>query len=365
MADKHFRFFLIQIGAVLLSILAAFAVGAALMLLIKVNPLEVYWKLFEGVLLNPYGIAQTIFKATPLIMTGLAIALGFKAGIFNIGAEGQMIVGGFFCAYAGFSLHGLPPALHIVICAAAAFAGGLAWAAIPAVLRVKTGAHEVITTIMMNFIALALTNYFITYYFHLPETVHTQLIAPAAGLARMDSFVHAFRGSPANMAFFIALALSACVWWALWKTPYGYETRAVGLSPFAAETAGINIKKNLLFTFLLSGGLSGLAAMNFIMGYKHYFEEGFSQGSGFMGIAVALVGQNHPIGIILAAFLFGALSHGTLVINALVPKDIIQILQALVIIFVISSNLAVRKFYSAVDSTPKAGQAKVKDQDGK
>ena len=347
--SKTSKSFLINIGVTMAAILASFIVGAFFIMLVGVNPLTVYWKLFEGIALNPYGLAQTLFKATPLIMTGLGIALGFKANIFNIGAEGQMVVGGFVCAWLGFTFTGLPPFLLIPLCILGAFAGGMLWAAVPAILKVRTGAHEVITTIMMNFIALALTNYLVTSFFHLPETIHTQLTARAAFLPRLEQYISVFKGSPANVTLLLAMALCAAFWWLIWKTPYGYEIRAIGLNPSAAETGGINIKRNVLLTFLISGGLSGLAATNFILGYKHYFEEGFSQGVGFMGIAVALVGQNNPVGIIFSALLFGALSHGTLVINALVPKDIIQILQALVIFFVISANLLIRKYIARLN----------------
>lgn len=340
--------FFVQVGITLLSILISFVFGAVFIVIAGANPIEVYLKLFEGIFLNPYGLAQMIFKATPLIIAGLSIALGFRAGLFNIGSEGQIIVGGFLCAYVGFTFTNLNSFILIPLCLIAAFVGGALWAGIPAILRIKTGAHEVITTIMMNFIAMALTNYFITYHFHVPETVHTQSISSSAFLGRLDHFITAFKGSPANMSFVIAILLCVICWWVISKTPYGYETRAVGFNPNAAKTAGININRNLFTTFLISGGLSGLASINFIMGYKHYFEEGFSQGVGFMAIAVALVGQNNPFGIIFSALLFGALSHGTLVINALVPKDIIQILEALVIFFVISSNIFAKKYLSRI-----------------
>ena len=328
---------LIQFAGAIAAILAAFVVGAVLMLLIHVDPILVYGRLFEGVVLNPYGIAQIFFKSTPLIFTGLAVALGFHAGLFNIGAEGQMTVGAFCAALAGFGLE-LPAVLHVPLCLAAAFTGGMCWAMIPGALKIKTGAHEVITTIMMNFIALALMNYFVTARFHEPETVHTAAIFATAVLPRLSAFSSFFHGSPANVTFFIALAACVAAGWMLWRTPLGYELRALGLNPSAAETAGIPVSKTSFIAFALSGGLAGLAGTSFVLGYKHYFEEGFSSGAGFLGIAVALLGQNRPLGIVLAALLFGGLSHGSLVINALVPKEIIEVLQALVILLVVVSN---------------------------
>lgn len=335
---KVFKSALFQVAGSTVAIALAFVAGAVLMLLIDVNPLHVYGSLVDGVLFNPYGVAQIFFKATPLILAGLSVAFAFKAGLFNIGAEGQMMMGGFLCALVGFSFIGLPAYVHVPLCILAAIVGGAAWASVPGYLKAKTGAHEVITTIMMNFIAAALTNYFVTSYFHEPETVHTAAISSSAILPRLDSFFVMFKGSPANASFVIALIACAVVFWLLWRMPLGFEIRAVGLNPDAASTSGIDVNRRILSTFLIAGGLAGLGGINFVMGYKHYFEEGFTSGVGFMGIAVALLGQNHPAGIVMAALLFGALSHGTLVINAMVPKDIVLVLQALVIIFVIVFN---------------------------
>jgi len=337
----------LQLAASAAAVALAFLTGALIMLLVGVNPLAVYSALFEGVLLNPYGLAQIIFKSTPLMLTGLSVAFAFRAGLFNIGAEGQMIMGGFCCALAGFSLKGLPWLIHAPLCIIAAMAGGMLWAALPGYLKAKRGAHEVITTIMMNFIAAALTNYFVMARFHEPETVHTASIMPSAFLPRLAALSSFFKGSPANAAFFIGLAACALAGWLLWKTALGYEIRAVGLSPDAAATSGISVARGTMTAFLIAGALAGLASVNFVMGYKHYFEEDFTGGAGFMGIAVALVGQNNPAGVIAAALLFGALSHGTLVINALVPKDIVLILQALLIIFVITFDGIARRYAAA------------------
>jgi simple sugar transport system permease protein len=338
---------LLQLAASVAALALAFAVGGALMLIAGVSPPAVYARLFEGVLFNPYGLAQIIFKSTPLMLAGLSVSFAFRAGLFNIGAEGQMMVGGLCCALAGVAFKGLPWPVHAPLCLLAAMAGGAFWAAIPGYLKAKRGAHEVITTIMLNFIAAALTGYLVMTYFHEPETVHTGIVSPSAFLPRLSAFLPFFKGSPANVSFFIALAACAATGWLLWKTALGYEIRAVGFNPDAAATAGISVQRKTIEAFIIAGALAGLGSMNFVMGYKHYFEEDFTGGAGFMGIAVALVGQNHPVGVIAAALLFGALSHGTLVVNALVPKDIIQILQALVIIFVVAFDTVARKYAAA------------------
>ncbi|MFA5160728.1 MAG: ABC transporter permease [Elusimicrobiales bacterium] len=334
---------LLRLASSVAAVGLAFAIGAALMLAVGVDPLAVYARLAQGTLLNPYGLAQILFKATPLILAGLSVALAFKAGLFNIGAEGQMTMGGLCCALAASELRGLPAVVHIPVCLLAAMLGGALWAAPPALLKARRGAHEVITTIMMNFIAAALANYLVAVKFHEPETVHTAAGMPSSFLPRLDAFIGAFKGSPANVSLLIALTACAAVWWLLRKTAFGYEVRAAGLSPDAAATAGINVPARMAGAFVAAGALAGLGAANFVMGYKHYFEEGFCGGAGFMGIAVALAGQNNPAGIVAAALLFGALSHGTLVINALVPKDIVLAIQALVIIFVIAFDGLARR----------------------
>jgi simple sugar transport system permease protein len=333
---------LVHLGGSIAAILLAFAVSAVLMLMVRVSPLLVYGKLFEGVFLNPYGLAQIFFKATPLMLAGLSVAFAFHAGLFNIGAEGQMIVGGFLCALAAYYVH-LPWILHVPLCILVAMLGGVLWAVIPAYLKAYRGAHEVITTIMMNFIAAALTGYFVAEKFHEPETVHTFTAQATSFIPRLSVMLGFCKGSPANMSFILALLACGAVYWLLWKIPLGYEIRAFGLNSDAAATAGINVRTRLIYAFLISGALAGLASVNFVLGYKHYYEEGFSSGVGFMGIAVALVGQNNPVGVAVAALLFGALSHATLVINGYVPKDIVEVMQALVIIFVIVLNGVTRK----------------------
>ncbi|KKK92728.1 hypothetical protein LCGC14_2700020 [marine sediment metagenome] len=222
--------------------------------------------------------------------------------------------------------------------------GGAIWAGIPGILKAKRGAHEVITTIMMNFIAVALTNYLIARHFHMPETVHTQAIALSARIPRLSTIFSIFSGSPLNYSILLALLACFVVYYILWKTSLGYELRAVGFNPFAAEYGGINIARSTILTMAISGALAGLVEVNYVLGYKYYFEQGFAGGVGFMGITVALLGRNNPIGVILAALLFGVLSVGGLVINAYVPKDLVDILQAIIIIFVIASSKPFRDY---------------------
>ena len=175
--------------------------------------------------------------------------------------------------------------------------------------------------------------------------MHTIAISAAAKLPRLEAFLQSFVGSSANISFFIAIITAILVWFFIWKTKYGYELRAVGLNPDSARYAGINVGGVTIFSMVVSGGLAGLTGTNFVMGYKYYFEQGFSDGMGYMGIAVALLGNNHPFGIILAALLFGALSEGRLAINSTgVPKELVDILQAVIIIFVVVSNNIFRDY---------------------
>jgi simple sugar transport system permease protein len=225
---------------------------------------------------------------------------------------------------------------------AASFAGGAAWGFLPGWLKARRGTHEVITTIMLNFIAVALTGYLVTYVTSVRETIHTPEIGAGARLARLDEFFPAFHGSPVNLALPLSLLAAWAAHFVLFRTRPGYEIRAVGHSPAAAEYAGIPVGRRLVHTMALSGGLAGLVGTNYVLGYKYYFQAGFTGGVGFMGIAVALLGRNHPVGIVLAAFLFGLLSHGGLVINRLVPKELVDILQAVVILTVVSSTVVVR-----------------------
>jgi simple sugar transport system permease protein len=218
--------------------------------------------------------------------------------------------------------------------------------AVPGVLKARFGASEVIVTIMLNFIVLALLNYIVAAHVHVPETLHTPEIH-AGVMPRLADIATMFSGSAANTTFLLALAAAALVWWYLFRTRPGYELRAVGLQPDAAEYGGVRVGGVWARTMMLSGVLAGVGGLNYVLGYKHYYEEGFGTGSGFLGIAVALVGRNHPVGIIIAALLFATLSQGGLAVNALVPKQMVDVLTAVVIIAVATAVPEVRRALAA------------------
>lgn len=321
----------------LLAVLAAFGLSGVLIALIGQNPFAIYEKMFSLALGTGYGIGQVLYKATPLVLTGLAVALPYRAGLFNIGAEGQAMVGAFFCGLIGASLSpSLPVWLAVPIClAVAVFSGGI-WAAVAGLLRARFGVNEVIATIMLNFIAQALVSYWLSQV-ALPGTTRTADIPETAWLPRLW-FLSAMAKSPLNLSLFLSVLLALLAHWLLSRTRLGYELRAVGFNVEAAQYAGINASFHVVFSMTLAGALSGLVAANSVLGYRHYYELGSTTGVGFLGIAVAMLANAQPLGILLSALLFGLLDYGGLTINADVPKEIFLILQALVILFVIASQ---------------------------
>jgi general nucleoside transport system permease protein len=320
----------------LAAIILSLIVGAVFIAVIGKNPIEVYIKLFSETLGNTYGIGQVLFKATPLILTGLSVAMAFKAGLFNIGAEGQMNIGAFASAWAGFTFVSLPWFLLIPLCILAGFIGGAFWAAIAGFLKARFGSHEVINTIMLNFIAFALVSYLVNNVYQVPATIHTPEVSPNAYLLRIDSFTGLFKGSPFNLSFIIAIASCFLMYYLIWKTPLGYQIKTLGLNRNAAEYAKMNVKKLTVLAMAIAGGFAGLGGLNFVNGYKHYFELGFSENAGYVGIAVALIARNNPWAVIIVALFFGVLEYGGLTVNTMVPKEIVTILQAVVILFVIT-----------------------------
>lgn len=318
----------------IVALVVAMVVGDILILSYGQSPATVYRLLIDGTWGNSYGFGQVIYKATTLTCTGLAFALAARAGLFNVGAEGQLAMGGFAAALAGLALPlGTPMLVAAPICAVAAMIAGGATAAVPGVLRARFGASEVIVTIMLNFVVLALLNYTITAHLHVPETLHTPEMH-AGTVGRLSDSFASFHGSAANWTLIAAILAALGLWYFLFRSKGGYELRAVGLQPDAAEYGGVSVKGVMMRAMTWSGAIAGLGGINFVLGYKGYYEEGFAAGSGFLGIAVALVGRNHPIGILFAALLFATLSQGGLAVNALVPKQLVDILQAVVILAV-------------------------------
>lgn len=336
----------------IVAILVAFVCGDILILSFGQSPMVVWRLLLEGTWGNAYGFGQVMYKATTLSFTGLAVAFGYRAGLFNIGAEGQLAAGGFAAALLGLWLPiGFPAIAAVVLCCAAAAGAGGFVGAVPGYLRTRFGAHEVITTIMLNFIVLALLNWIIATHLRVPETLHTPEIQSGA-LLRVDAFLPAFHGSAANATILIVIVTAIAVWYYLFRTRGGYELRAVGLQPDAAEYGGVAVGRVMFRALTVSGAIAGLGGVNYVLGYKHYYEDGFAGGTGFLGIAVALVGRNNPYGVLLAALFFATLSQGGLAVNAFVPKQMVDVLQGVVIIAIAASVPEVRRLLLGARKRP-------------
>jgi general nucleoside transport system permease protein len=333
----------------LIAVLCAFAVGAIVVLIIGDSPVETYRLLLGSAFSWPDGIGYTLFFATPLIFTGLAVAIAFRGGLLNIGAEGQLYVAAFATAWVGIELARLPSILLVPLCCIAAVGAGAAWAAIPGVLKARFGSHEVINTIMLNFVAIALVGYLTQYHYRIPgdPIMESAPIGGTAHIARLGRLLPGLpERIPVNVAFLLALLAAWLVYVLLWRTKWGYEIRATGQNPAAAEYGGISIRREIVLTMAISGGLAGMVGINEVLGYRYRYYDGFSDNYGFTGIAVALLGRNHPVGVILAALLFAVLQRGGVPVDAFtqrVSKDIVLILQALVILCVASEAIFRRR----------------------
>ncbi len=313
-----------------IALLGAMALGSCLAIAYGARPAEVWQVLAAGTWGSGYGIGQVLYKTTALVFTGLSVAVAFRAGLFNVGAEGQMLLGALAAGLVGSRAGALGPlAVPAVMLAAAA--AGAAWGALPGLLRATRGAHEVITTIMLNFVAQAVALTIGAAAFA-KESLHTAPIADAARLTRLDRLVPALHGSAASTAIFVALASALGIWWWLFRSRPGLRLRVVGEAPLVAASTGVAVGRTTVAAMALAGALAGLASTGFVQGYKGYYEDGCASGAGFVGIAVALLGRSHPAGIVLAALLFGTLSQGGLAINALVAKELVDILLAVVIL---------------------------------
>lgn len=336
----------------LVAILFAVLVGSLVMMVIKKDPVKAYQTMFEFGFGRMDSVAIILFKATPLIFSGLAVAVGFRADLFNIGVEGQYFIGALLASIVGFSLKGVPVFIHLPLTVLAGMVGGVIWALLPAILKVRRGVHEVITTIMMNYIAYSLVHYFVADVFldagqqlapglGSPR-VRMPLIADSAKMPTLHGFLALFgveMPKHVYLNWFFPLGLLAAVgfYYLIWRTPAGYEIRAVGHNAAAAEAAGINSRQVVLKAFLVSGAVAGLVGLSNLLAYIGYLDIDFPKGIGFTGIAVALLGKNHPLGIILAALLFGFLDRGAEGVQVFegIPMDTIVILQGVMILSIV------------------------------
>jgi len=323
---------------------------------IRENPLQVYNAIFTAALSNRDGWGNVLYRATPLIFTGLAVALAFQCGLFNIGGEGQMVMGGFAITWIGFTFIKLPALLLIPLCILAGAIVGAMWAAIPGYLKARRGVHEVVTTIMLNWIAVAFAQYLTMAYKPAESWIpQTHKIAESAQLSRMAEYLNAIgidfpKSNLLNTAVLLAVCAAIFTAFLLRHTKIGYEIRAVGFNPTAAECAGISVGKNTVLAMAISGAVAGLAGVNQVMGYKHRFLYGAFEGLGFDGIGVAFIGRNSPFGVVLAALLFGILDYGGLAIDVStrVPRELVLVLKAAILIFVVVSGEITKRLIKSI-----------------
>ncbi len=331
----------------LISIAAGFFIGAVLILIAGKNPLIAYIALFQGSFGGVDKIGETLFKMTPILMTGLSFSIAFRTGLFNIGGEGQFLAGAITAIIAGWYFQSLPHLLLVIIMFILAILAGAAWASIAGVLKAKMGIHEVITTIMLNYTALYLVNYIVRAVMN-PQILlgtkaeaHTVSLPDAARLTKLKDVFEIFGRSSVHTGIFIAVGCAVFMYILLFRTTLGYELRSGGLSPDAAEYGGVKKSRNIIMAMGISGAVAGLAGAVNVMGITYYVaQSSTTPGYGFDGIAVGLVGGLHPIGIIASSFLFGILSNGARKMQLEgIPKEVIAIIQGVIIVFIASQYI--------------------------
>ena len=343
-----------------LAVLSGLILGAIVILVSGENPLVAYGALFEGSFGNPidffqglqiyfatgetkellraiYPFTESLVTATPYIFAGLSVALGFRCGLFNIGAEGQFFIGALCSAFVGYSIKGLPMIIHLPLAILAGALGGAIWGMVPGYLKARFGAHEVVNTIMMNWIAFRLSDWLLN------GPMKSSGFRPVTPNVMETAELPRFFPDPLrfNFGFVLALLAAYLVYWFLFKTTLGFEIRSVGANPDAAKYAGMNIVRNFVLVMVLAGGLAGLAGTAQVLGVDHWVGQGFSAGYGFDAIAISLLGKNHPVGVVLSALLFGILRSGATDMQSMarIPIDIISIVQGMVIVFIAAPDI--------------------------
>jgi ABC-type uncharacterized transport system permease subunit len=333
----------------LLAIFTALVIGALIIMAAGGNPLAAYRGLFQGAFGSAKALSETTVWATPYIFAGLAVALAFKGGLFNIGAEGQLAFGAVAAAWIGYALPDvlgvtLPAVVHIPLAVGLGMLAGAIWGAIPGWLKARTGGHEVINTIMMNYIALNITSYLLNGPMKDPNPLN--VVARTPEIAESARIPAIFPGFRFHWGFLLALAVAGLVWWLLQKTTLGFEIRTAGANPDAARYAGVSVARTIVISMMLSGLLAGLAGAIEVTALNYRHELGFSVGYGFDAIAIALLGKTHPLGVVLASLLWGAMRNGATRMQFLtqIPVDVISVIQALILLFV-AADAIIRWIY--------------------
>ncbi|MDR2479661.1 MAG: ABC transporter permease [Treponema sp.] len=324
------------------SLVLALIMGGVLLFISGYNPIAAYGAMITGAFGSLDSIADTLGIATPLILCGVAVAIAMVGGVINIGCEGQLYTGALCAAVLGIFLPPLPPPVLILLCFCGSLVGGGLWAGLAGYLKYKMRSNEVVLTIMLNYIAIFLTDYIVTVWLKAPGmSIRTPNVQAGAVLPVLYPY------SRFTIGFLAAVAAVVIVRWLLKNTAFGFEVRAMGMNPLAAVTAGINTNRQFVITMFISGALAGLAGGIEVLGVHKYFIKGFSPGYGYDGLAIAVLGQNDPAGVFAAALLYGALRSGAQVMDRAtrIPKDFVVVLQALIIIFVATPGivLALRK----------------------
>ena len=327
----------------LVNLAMALAVCAGVVAVVGLDPWQVITLLVKGAFGSKAGISYTLYYATTFVFTGLAVAVAFHGGLFNIGGEGQAMIGGLGCAVVALALGARLPALVLLpLMVAASMAAGALWAAVPAALQAWRGSHVVITTIMFNFIASALLAYLLVNLLKPPGsmTVETEAFAESAHMPGVHAVLAAlgiaWPRTPLNLSAVLAVVAAVAVYWFLWRSRAGYELRAVGHAPDAAHYGGIRPRRQVMVSMMISGALAGLLGINELAGVQHRLLLDYVVGAGFTGIAVSLIGRNHPAGIVLASLLFGALYQGGAELAfeiAGFSRDMVTTLQGLIVLF--------------------------------
>jgi general nucleoside transport system permease protein len=323
----------------ILNLMSALLVAALVIHLLGESPSASLRILVDSAILDPEGLAYTLFYASTFIFAGLAVSIAMQAGLFNIGAEGQMYVGGLGLTWVVLALDAHVPAVLLIPLAmigAAVF--GALWAFIPGYLQAKRGSHVVVTTIMFNFIAASLMNFVIVKYL-IPEGQQnpaSRVFADSAALPLLNKILPVLGDTPLNISFILAILALVIYGVVVWRSSWGYQLRATGLNAHAAHYAGVKISRTIIVTMLASGALAGLGAVNSVMGSTHYLSLNFPAGAGFVGIAIALMGRQHPVGIFLSSVLFGALIQGGFDLSLEkpnIPQETFIFIQGLIILF--------------------------------